>query len=90
MNVSLTPELEKLVNDKVESGMYHTASEVIRESLRLLQERDEQRQSRLEELRAEIQVGLDQLKRGEGIPAEEVFERLHQKSKEMKKRHRKS
>jgi len=90
MNVSLTPELEQLVNEKVESGMYHTASEVIRESLRLLQERDEQRQGRLEKLRAEIQVGLDQLKRGEGIPAEEVFERLHQKSKEMKKRQRKA
>ena len=89
MNVSLTPELERLVDDKVKSGMYQTASEVVRESLRLLQERDEQRARRLEQLRAEIQVGLDQLKRGEGIPAEEVFARLRRKSKEMK-RHGKS
>ena len=36
MNVSLTPELEQLVHDKLESGMYQTASEVVREALRLL------------------------------------------------------
>ena len=39
MNVSPTPELERLVNEKVESGMYQTASEVVREALRLLKER---------------------------------------------------
>ena len=38
MNVSLTPELERLVNEKVESGLYQTASEVVREALRLLLE----------------------------------------------------
>jgi antitoxin ParD1/3/4 len=36
MNVSLTPELEELINQKVSSGLYHSASEVIREALRLL------------------------------------------------------
>jgi antitoxin ParD1/3/4 len=51
MNVSLTPELEQLVAEKVESGMYPSASEVVREALRLLKERDELRQARLEELR---------------------------------------
>ncbi len=60
MNVSLTPELERLVNEKVSSGLYQTASEVVREALRLLQERDRQR------LRADIQAGFDQLSRGEG------------------------
>jgi antitoxin ParD1/3/4 len=62
MNVSLTPELEKLVDAKVSSGMYQTASEVIREALRLLRERDERKR---EELRRMIQVGIDQLERGE-------------------------
>lgn len=61
MNVSLTRELELLVNSKVKTGMYQTASEVIREGLRLLKERDEARAS----LKADIQVGLDQLARGE-------------------------
>lgn len=43
MNISLTPELERLVVDKVESGLYNNASEVIREGLRLLKEHDEVR-----------------------------------------------
>lgn len=66
LNVSLTPELAELVNDKVISGMYHSASEVIREGLRLLKEQDEVRTIRLEELRREIAVGAAQIERGEG------------------------
>lgn len=62
MNVSLTPELERLVNEKVESGLYQTASEVVREALRLLKERDHAR----EQLRADVRAGFDQLTRGEG------------------------
>jgi antitoxin ParD1/3/4 len=58
MNVSLTPELEKLVYRKVKSGRYQTASEVIREALRALEERDQLTNSRLTELRREIQEGL--------------------------------
>ena len=38
MNISLTPELEELIHQKVASGLYHSASEVIREGLRLLKE----------------------------------------------------
>lgn len=67
MNVSLTPELERLVNNKLRTGMYQTASEVIREGLRLLKERDE----RLAALRREIGVGLKQLDRGEYIEYDE-------------------
>ena len=62
MNVSLTPELERLVNEKVESGLYQTASEVVREALRLLKDRDQAR----EQLRNDVQAGFDQLARGEG------------------------
>lgn len=59
MNISLTPHLEDLVRAKVESGLYNSASEVMREALRLLQERDQLRELRLEELRSEIQKGID-------------------------------
>jgi antitoxin ParD1/3/4 len=52
MNVSLTPELERLVNEKGESGLYQTASEVVREALLLLKERDHAR----EQLRADVQA----------------------------------
>jgi len=55
MNVSLTPELEQYIRTKVDSGRYLSASEVVREALRLL----EQKEKRLEELRVEIQKGLD-------------------------------
>ncbi|MCY7347694.1 MAG: type II toxin-antitoxin system ParD family antitoxin [Pyrinomonadaceae bacterium] len=65
MNVSLTPELEKLVNEKVKSGLYNSASEVIRESLRLLQEQDLLKQIRRDELRREIMLGVEQIRNGE-------------------------
>jgi antitoxin ParD1/3/4 len=68
MNVSLTRELEELVNRKIKTGLYHTASEVIREGLRLLEERDRLYQLRLEELRRDVKQGLDELDRGEGRP----------------------
>jgi len=59
MNISLTPQLEELVKSKVESGLYGSASEVMRDALRLLDERDRFRALRLEEMRAEIKRGLD-------------------------------
>jgi antitoxin ParD1/3/4 len=73
MNVSLTPELERRIAEKVNSGLYTSASEVVRESLRLLFEADDHRASRLSRLRADIQLGLDQLDRGEGIPGDQVL-----------------
>ncbi len=56
MNVSLTPELERFVTDKVDTGLYQTASEVVREALRLLKDRDMER----ELLRVDVQAGLKQ------------------------------
>lgn len=58
MNVNLTPQLEELVREKVESGMYTSASEVVREALRLLQEQDSLKAVRLGQLRRDIEVGL--------------------------------
>jgi antitoxin ParD1/3/4 len=63
MTVTLTPQAEALIRQKVEAGPYRTADEVIEEALRLLDERD-----RLTRLRAAIAVGDAQLARGEGIP----------------------
>jgi antitoxin ParD1/3/4 len=65
MNISLTRQLEDLVRSKVESGLYGSASEVMREALRLLEERDRMRSLRLEDLRTEIRRGLDS---GEATP----------------------
>jgi antitoxin ParD1/3/4 len=66
MNVSLTPHLESFVKQKVQSGMYTSGSEVIREALRLLEERDAMQAVKLEALRKEVQNGLESLARGEG------------------------
>jgi antitoxin ParD1/3/4 len=79
MNVSLTPELEKFVASKVQSGRYQSASEVIREGLRLLDDQDRLRAAQLEEVRGKIQTGLDQLDRGEGISGDKVLAELKQK-----------
>lgn len=76
MNVSLTPELEQLVTEKVESGRYTSASEVIREALRLLEEHDQLKQQRLAQVREKIDRGLQQLDAGEGISAQEAREQL--------------
>lgn len=65
MNISLNPHLEKWVQGKVESGLYNSVSEVMREALRLMEERDQLRELRLEELRREIQKGMDS---GEATP----------------------
>lgn len=58
MNVNLTPQLEDLVRSKVSSGLYTSASEVVREALRLMEEQDRFRQAKLDQLRQEIQKGL--------------------------------
>ncbi len=76
MNISLTPELEKLVQDKVDSGLYTSASEVIRESLRLLNQYENAQQYRLIQLQKEIEVGLKQLEQGQTVEAEAVYQRL--------------
>jgi len=64
MNVSLTPHLEQFVDKKVREGTYQTASEVVREGLRLLAERDQKRTLELQRLRREIAVGLSQVENG--------------------------
>lgn len=58
MNVNLTPLLEKMVRDKVSSGLYTSASEVIREALRLMDEQDSIRKAKLDLLRQEILAGV--------------------------------
>jgi len=80
VNVSLTKELEALVNRKVETGRYVSASEVVREALRLLDERDRLQEVRIDEMRAAIRAGNQELARGERIAGEKVFAEIREKS----------
>ena len=66
MNVSLTPQLEDFVKHKVAKGMYHSVSEVVREALRMQEERDALQAMKLEALRTDIYQGLESLDRGRG------------------------
>ena len=76
MNVSLTPQHEKFVNNKVKSGRYNSASEVVREALRLLEEHDRFRAQRLAEFRITMDERLASLDRGEGVDGAEFFKTL--------------
>ncbi len=72
MNVSLTPELERMIAERVASGRYASASEVVRDALRLLDERD-----RLNQLRQDVRLGLDQLDQGRHRPFDDqTLERI--------------
>ncbi|MCP3960282.1 MAG: type II toxin-antitoxin system ParD family antitoxin [bacterium] len=88
MNVKLSGDAERFVRREVTSGRYESAQEVIRDSLRLLQEREVLEERRRERLGEQIEVGLAQLNRGEGIPGKQVFEALRDKSR--RRRHRAS
>ncbi len=59
MNISLTPHFEALIKNKIDSGRYNSINEVIREAFGLLEERDQLHELKLEELRKEIQKGID-------------------------------
>lgn len=76
MNVSLTPELERIVEGKVKEGLYSTASEVVREALRCMNERDEERLVKLDAIRQAVAVGLAQVDQGQGVPGPEAFARI--------------
>ena len=85
MNISLTPELAKFVEREVQSGLYQTASEVIRAGLRRLKEdqgaRRPQAPKTLEELETQLLQSIERLDRGEGVDGEEVFRRLRKRIK---------
>jgi len=80
MNISLTPELEKAVKQKVESGLYNNASEVIREALRIAHKQEQEN----DWLKREAAIGYAQLEAGEvtRVKSKEEFTRLVRGQKE--------
>jgi antitoxin ParD1/3/4 len=86
MNVSLPPELEARVRQRVESGMYGSASEVIREALRLFEAYEQVKTSKLDSLRQDIAKGLDDVRHGR--TKEVDFESLKQQGRQLLKTRR--
>ena len=87
MNVSLTPELEHFVQSKVQSGRYNSASEVVREALRLLEDHEKARVAQLAEFNEELGRRLASLDRGEQVSPLQVRARIQKKSEERRKHH---
>lgn len=84
MNVSLTSELDSYVQEKVQSGMYGSASEVLRAGLRLLKEQDMIQQVRMEEVRARVRQGFEQLEQGQFTEYASVDEMAEQLKAEFR------
>lgn len=76
MTIHLTPELERWIQDKIRTGRYNSASEVVREALQLLERFDDIREMRIQEMRGKVQEGWDSLRRGEGADGEQFIVEL--------------
>jgi antitoxin ParD1/3/4 len=83
MNVHLTPELETLVHNKVKTGRYNSASEVVREALGLFEERERIQELQIRGLQKKINQGWASLERGEGVDGEEFFRGLEREEQEL-------
>ena len=76
MNISLNPNLEKFVHQKIEEGYYNSASEVVRDALRLLIEKEILFKQQVDKLNQDIALGLTQLAEGKGIEGKRVFDEI--------------
>ena len=92
MNISLTPELEKYINTQVKTGLYHSSSEVIRAAIRLLVKSEAPSVNQDYEnykmwLKQEVQIGLDQAKRGELTPGNKAMQSFNKFRQDQIKNH---
>jgi len=85
MNVNLGPVFDQFVAEMLGSGLYQSQSEVLREGLRLLKEREDLKRLRLAELRKEISRGVEQADRGEFVGGPQTFAKIREKSARRKR-----
>src|SRR4051812_17136257 len=84
-NIALTPHFDRFVQSRVESGRYQSASEVVRDGLRLLEEREENRQQSLRGVREDVEVGWQQSERGEVVNGPAVFAEIKKISRSKRR-----
>ena len=85
MNVNLGTVFDNFIADLLKTGLYQSQSEVVREGLRLLKEREDLKNLRLAELRKEIAIGSEQADRGDLVDGEETFAEIRRRSAERKR-----
>jgi antitoxin ParD1/3/4 len=85
MNVNLGSVFDNFIADLLKTGLYQSQSEVVREGLRLLKEKEELKNLRLAELRKEIAIGSEQADRGEFVDGEETFAEIRRRSAKRKR-----
>jgi antitoxin ParD1/3/4 len=85
MNVNLGAVFDKFITDQLKGGLYQSQSEVVREGLRLLKEREELKKLRLAQLRKEIAIGSEQADRGEFVDGKEAFAEIRRRSAARKR-----
>jgi antitoxin ParD1/3/4 len=85
MNVNLGTVFDKFVAELLKTGLYQSQSEVVREGLRLLKEREELKRLRLAELRKEIAIGSDEADRGQFVDGAKTFAEIRRRSAERKR-----
>jgi antitoxin ParD1/3/4 len=85
MNVNLGPVLDQFVAELLKTGHYQTQSEVLREGLRLLKEREERRQAQLAAIRKAIAQGIAQADRGEFVDGPAAFEKIRRRSARLRR-----
>lgn len=76
LNVSLTPELEEFVRNRIDTGRYQTASEVVREGLRLLELQERDRDAAHTALKAKLKLAAAQADSGVSVDGEEFIDKL--------------
>lgn len=85
VNISLTPELDAFLQNRVKSGRYQTASEVVREALRLLERQERERDEAFQQLRAKLERGAGEAARGELLDGDKVFDELREMIEERRR-----
>ncbi|OWY66763.1 CopG family transcriptional regulator [cyanobacterium TDX16] len=86
MQVFLTPELEQFIQAQIESGKFSSAEEVVTAGIKLLEERERIYKGRFEELKKEIEIGIEAAKRGEIVDGETVFRQLREKLQQRRQK----
>jgi antitoxin ParD1/3/4 len=79
MNANLGPVFENFVSELLKSGLYQSQSEIIREGLRLLKEREDLKRLQLAELRKEIALGSQEADRGEFLDGPRTFQEIRRR-----------